>query len=87
MYLNAKLYTSKYNEQKRNKKLWKLVPLKPCNMDSIELSVEIGVIVVSIYGFKEKKKNLRFVQNVNLLIGINQKLNLIRMIKNDKRKF
>jgi len=43
MYLSATLYTSKYSENKLNKKLWKMFKeLKKTNIDSIELKIEAG---------------------------------------------
>jgi hypothetical protein len=38
---------------------------------------------VGIFGFKEKKINLPSALNVKVLIGIDQKLNLIKMRKNN----
>jgi len=43
MYLSACKYTSKYNDIKTNEKLWKLFKeVKPINLNSAEVSFEIG---------------------------------------------
>ena len=43
MYLSAKLWTSKYGNEKLNKKFWACVPFKPIdNINSAELKVEVG---------------------------------------------
>lgn len=42
-YLSATKYTSKYQDEEFNKMLWKLFPdMKPCNMSTISVDVEVG---------------------------------------------
>ena len=60
MYLYAKKYTSKYNDEELNKKLWALFPqLKPIdNIDMAEVKLEIG------YWRKANAIHKWFVENV-----------------------